>query len=234
MTEETHDDLAEESRVQYEEESGEQAGPDRANNILVIVALLVVIAVLIAGFFVVRELTGERAPTTMAEAKIANLEAQVAENPADPNLRLSLVNAYYAIKDYDEAQYHLDEMRSQEVTGTVLGMVLYANGKIEQARGHNDDAVEMYLQSLELVDYPDARYALADLYLSVEQWDDAITTFELYLKQFPTDSGGLVRLGRAYEGKGDNAKALELYKEALTYIPGDPDITADINRLEGR
>lgn len=234
MTEEMHDELSEESPVHNEEGTDETPGADRTNNALVIVALLAVIAVLVAGFFVVKELTGQRAPATMAEAKIATLEAQVAENPADPNLRLRLVDAYYAIKDYDEAKYHLDEMRSQEVTGTVFAMVLYADGKVEQARGNNDEAVELYLESLELFDYPDTRYALAELYLSVEQWDDAIENYDIYLQTFPTDSGGLVRLGRAYEGKGDFEKALELYKQALTYIPDDPNIVADIARLEGR
>lgn len=234
LAEEMYDDLIDDSSIEDAEDGAEDSRSDRTNNALVVAVLLTLIVVLVVGFFVVKELTGERAPTTMAEAKIAQLEEQVATDPADPNLRLRLVEAYYTAKNYGEAQYHLDEMYSQEVTGPVLALALYANARIEQARGNADDAIDMYKESIELLDYGDTHYMLAMAYVDAERWDEAITELTSYLEAFPTDSGALVQMGRAYEGKGDPNKALELYKQALTYIPDDPEITADIARLEGR
>lgn len=230
MTEDTYDLLLED---EDEPKSPGRPAKSQSNTVLVLIVIIVFLAVVIVGYFVVREVLGEREPQTMSEAAIVSLERQIEEDPSNAELYFQLADAYYRIKEYEDAMEVLSRLESMGSTGYTLAQAKYGIARIEQARGDADAAFENYFDSLEAYETADARYGLASLYVSLEQWDDAIASFEQYLALAPTDAGAMVDLASAYEQKGDTVKALEIYKRASTFLPGDAELEAAIARLEG-
>jgi len=219
---------------QRDAQTAAEAGPDRASHVLTIIAMLILIAALAVGVYLVREITSPAQPTTIAEATIADLETQIAADPANLDLRFRLADAYYRAKDYDAALSTLDDLRSEEVTGAAMAMVLYGTGRIEHERGNDELALDSYRQSLEFKDLPDARYGLAALLVSMERWDEAVAECVAYAETNPTDASAFRLLGQAYEGKGDTTNALAAYRQAQQFLPDDPEIAAAVARLEGQ
>lgn len=207
---------------------------DRANGPLVIIALLVLIAVLVVGVFLVRELTSPRVPATLAEQQIAELEAQLDEDPGNALLYFKLADAYYSVDEYEDALGVLDDLRSQETTGYTLAQVMYGTGRIEAARGNAEAAVQQYRDALETWELPEAHYALAELYMTQGDLDKAISRYEAYLELQPADAGAWVKLAGLYEDTGDKDEALAAYQRAATMLPDDATIAAEVTRLEGQ
>lgn len=215
--------------------SPERPSRSRANAVLVLVAVVVLAAVLVVGYFVLKEVVGQRQPQTMAEAAIEALKSQREADPSDMNVYFRLADEYFRIGAYEEALGALDDLRSLEVTGYPLAMSLYGTGRIEQARGDIDAAVEAYLDALEIdPQNSDAVHGLATLYASTGQTDDAIARYEEYVLLMPHDAGALRDLGGLYEDQGDAQRALEVYRQAATYMPDDSEVAAAIARLEGQ
>lgn len=219
------------------DDAGTPEGPsgNRSNLVLTLVAVAVLIAVVVVGYFVLMEITGQRQPQTMAEAAIETLKIQLEADPSDMNIYFQLADEYYRIGAYEEALSALDDLRSLEVTGYPLAMALYGTGRIEQAQGNMDAAIEAYLNALEVdPENSDAVHGLATLYASVGRTEDAIASYEEYVLRMPHDAGALRDLGALYEDRGDPEKALEVYRQAITFMPDDPDLAAAIARLEGQ
>jgi tetratricopeptide (TPR) repeat protein len=214
-------------------EDSAEHGRDRLGQALVIISLLVVIAVLVVGFFLLKEVTGEQAPRTAAERAIADYAAQIEADPGNALLYLHLADAYYGAKEYDKALDTLDQVRSMESTGTILAQVLYGTGRIEEARGDNEAAIAAYLDSLKVKELAETRYALARIYHLNEQYGDAVEQYRTYLETMPTDASGWRGLGDALEKQGDKEAALEAYRQAATFLPDDDEISSAISRLEG-
>jgi len=63
--------------------------------------------------------------------------------------------------------------------------------------------------------------------LAEKRWDDAITSYELLLKEFPGDKKyqlpSLYNEGLAYQGKKDWAHAADVFKKMETLAPSSPD-----------
>ena len=53
------------------------------------------------------------------------------------------------------------------------------------------------------------------------------------MQLFPNHSNSIYSLGLAYQKKGDNAKALEMFKKVLELNPGNQEIQDMINQVSG-
>lgn len=215
--------------------SGQASGRARARGRQVLVALTVilVVAVVVAGYFVFDEIRSGDAPRTLAEREVAKLNEQITQDPSNAILYFQLTEVYYRAGEYEEALTTLDQIRSLDVTGYPLAQVLFGQAKIEQARGNPDTALDGYLESLEVWDLAEARYALGMLYSELGRWDEAVPHLERYCEMDRQDAGARARLGAAYENVGETDKALAAYQDAARFLPDDPEIAEAIARLGG-
>ena len=243
MTDETHEEqLPDEPQEGPLGEDGDSEGaesyerPRRSPLNLILAGALVVIliGIVVAGFFVVQVASTAHQPQTMTDVQNQQIQAQIAKTPNDGTLYLELASNYFKVKAYDKALQALTSLQGTNPTGTILAESIYAQARITEVRGNRDAALSGYLKSLDVTDTAEARWALGTLYLSTTKYDDAAKNLERYLVLVPGDASGYEKLGAAYEGAGDPAKALAAYQKANSYVPNQPAILADIKRLEGQ
>lgn len=68
------------------------------------------------------------------------------------------------------------------------------------------------------------RIAMADIYLSKKQYNQAITLYQNYLDTHPQDHQVRAKLADALSWTGKYAEAIAIYKKILTQIPNDKQI----------
>lgn len=81
-----------------------------------------------------------------------------------------------------------------------------------------EDAVRYYQEAIRLKkDYSEAYNNLGTVYMRQKRWDDAIAMFQKALENlyYATPEMAYYNLARAYEEKGDEAKAVEYYETAI-------------------
>ncbi len=142
-----------------------------------------------------------------------------------------------------------------------LGL-LFAKGRDELAVGFYDNAIRidpenaeprynraLFLQSygeyekalngyLDIVEFDSSNYlALYNtgfLYLTqLEEYDTAIFYFERAIVSEPKAADAIYNMGLCYEMKGDNARALDLYRNTLQIAPAHTLAAKGISRVEG-
>lgn len=208
----------------------------RINLILGVIVIALILAITGAGALALGAVSKQKAPTTMAGARISDLEAQVKSHPKDPDAYLSLADAYFSAKDFSSARRVLGEMKSSlEPTGVALAINTYAVAKIDESQGNVAAAKQGYIDALKVAEVLSARYELGLIYLNEKDYTHAVDNLERYVAGAPQgDANALKALGRAYEGAGDTAKALAAYKKAQGYMPTDTEANDAVKRLEAK
>lgn len=96
-------------------------------------------------------------------------------------------------------------------------------GKTYEIKGDLNEAISCYQRSLFLAPrYAQAHNNLGGLLVCLERYDQAIEEFQAALEIYPDYVPALCNLGQAYYKKGDAAKALKLWREALRLNPNNP------------
>ncbi len=104
---------------------------------------------------------------------------------------------------------------------TSLGASLQALGQSQAAAA--------YQQAIQLKpDYANARYNLANLFLSQERADEAIPHLQAILQMQPNDEGAHNSLGSAYGMQGNRPKAEEHFQQAVRINPANADAQANL------
>lgn len=192
----------------------------------------VVVGLVIVGYFVARELSGEKAPETASGAQIAKLNAQLDEDPENLMLYFQLAEVYYSVGEFDEAISAIEQVRSRETTGFMAAEAVYGLARIAEVQGDYDQSEEYFMESFELHELGEARYALGRMYVSQDRIDDAIEQWERYLELDKSGDAGAIRdLAKLYEEQGDTAHALDLYTKAASYMPDDEEVAEALRRL---
>jgi tetratricopeptide (TPR) repeat protein len=204
------------------------------NLVLAAVAFALLVGILVAGYFVLQVSKPGQQPVTMEDAQIQQLKTQIQKTPTNQGLYLSLAASYFKVKDYDKALETIKALEKMNPKGVVLAESIYAEARIAEMRGNADAAIPLYGRSLAVTETADVRFALGQLYMGRKQYAEAAKNLERYTALMPMDADGFVRLGAAYEGTGDKAKALAAYKKAKAYVPENAAATAAIKRLEGQ
>ncbi len=125
-------------------------------------------------------------------------------------------------------------MRQGDYTAALRELIKAQNLNPDDPYVHNDlglcymakermtDAVKHFKKAIALKpEYAPARNNLGSAYLAMEQWDAAIAVFKEITKDvlYATPHFPLYNLGIAYYRKGDYAKSLDYYREALKIQP---------------
>jgi tetratricopeptide (TPR) repeat protein len=108
--------------------------------------------------------------------------------------------------------------------------LLYAQGYVALKEGHADKAIELFKETLRHLpvswDIDSYESCLADAYLQLGRYDEAIAEYQRILRLNPNYPLVHYRLGLAYERKGQSSQAraefrhfLEVWKDADTDIP---------------
>jgi len=155
------------------------------------------------------------------EAKLAELEARVAELTEKVKEHLH--------KTLEIAGGHRDLFSELLLYDPENPDIYYEYGKYLRETGRYDEAIEKLKKALELKpDHSGALILYADLMLDKKEYDEAIAHYEKALTLIQEDpkltARVLTRLGRAYMGKEDYAKAEELFAQVLEETPDDQEV----------
>jgi tetratricopeptide (TPR) repeat protein len=106
-----------------------------------------------------------------------------------------------------------------------MEFVYHLKGKISQAAGEFEAAIEHYQQAIRL-GYPDQAYFRTDLanaYFATGDLDRAIQAYKSVFEINPNDVYGYYGLGQVYEKKSNTSEAIQAYKRCLE-IWNDADL----------
>jgi len=113
-----------------------------------------------------------------------------------------------------------------------LGAALFAHGDIAESK-------EQFKRALELdPQYIDARYNLASVEATNEEWPAAVSDFEQILSTNPNHKNASQHLGEVLflwaddlAKSGNREQAVQHYRESLVYRPDDPDLHAHLGSV---
>lgn len=166
---------------------------------------------------------GDKSPLEMG---ISQLEAQVRENPSDPELRLALAEHYLRSSRFEDALQQASQVRSAlpdndqamlmvGLAHTFLGNLELAVPELEQFTALRRQAptasADMALEA--------ALYYLGENYLKLERPADALPVIRDALVINPTDADAHYLLGIAYLRTAQHQLALQSFQEAIRYVP---------------
>jgi len=206
----------------------------RLTTILWAILVVLLLATVASGYAAFSLFSGTRMPQTLAEQRIQDLRLQIDENPQEATLYLALATQYFDLEQYDKAGRVLDDLLSLNPQSMALAQALYGRARIDEMQGDENEALAGYLESLEVTETIDVRYALGSLYLERAQFDQAVENLQRSVELSPGDAGSLKQLARALEAQGDAVGALARWEEVRSYLPDDADAAAAIERLKGQ
>jgi tetratricopeptide (TPR) repeat protein len=196
---------------------------------LALLVLVLIIAVVGVGGFVVRGMlttTREQSPT---KADIDEFAAAVAGNPGDVNARLSLAYAYQQDAQYEAALAEYDKVIQQDPKSTAA---LYNKGVIFMTLGDAKKG-EAALWAALKIDPGNALAAkeLGQYYSTKGQYKSLLVAVLPVVESKPTlaDLQYLAGLGYEKTGKPDLAK--EHYRLSLKYAPDMQEARDGLRRL---
>lgn len=173
----------------------------------------------------------------------------IAIQPENYYLQFIKFNILAADSRFDEARKTLDEipklsdeLRSEyekiitlcdrnKVTGQKAALLLN-NMKIYQARGWNDQAIEVAEQAHELI--PDSNLPLsflAEIYLGTKEFNKAKEVLNQILENNPNSLIATTKLSRVYSQQGDKEKSIEFLKKAIEIEPTNSNFYIDLGML---
>ena len=99
---------------------------------------------------------------------------------------------------------------------------IYFNiGILEEKLKNFIGAKEAYLKAIEIYPQEDFYYNLGETQVSLEEWDEAIKTFNTVLKTDPNDGNCYFNLGLCYFNKGETNLAIDNFQKAVDLNPQD-------------
>lgn len=158
------------------------------------------------------------------ESYIADIEADIAADPSNPDLYVELAEVYAGTGKYNDAAaaYREAIARTEEDAFVTLALAdMYLESGLEGNREHLSPAVDTYRSVLSKDDtLIAARKNIGRAYHEMGQYENAVGAYELYLKEKQLDYDTLWLCGRAYEGLGRYEKALEKYQIIYDAVTG--------------
>jgi len=128
----------------------------------------------------------------------------------------SMGNYQAAINNFEKV---LEFSKNNSVKNKVkknLSLAYTKLGAEAESNGNSESAIQNYKKGAEINNYDAAYLSLAKLYTDLGNWDAAIDAAENALKYRSSISKGgpYYYMGLAYKGKGDSAKAKEMFTQA--------------------
>jgi tetratricopeptide (TPR) repeat protein len=193
---------------------------------MALLVLVLIIAVVGVGGFVVRGLLTTRSQQSPTRAAIDEYSAAVTANPGDANARLNLAYAYQQDAQYQAALTEYDKVLQQEPKSTAA---LYNKGVIYMLLGQAKQGETALWDALK-IDPANALAAkeLGDYYVAKGQYKSLLVAVLPVVEAKPTLADLQYLAGLGYEKTGQPEPAKQHYREALKYTP---DMQAAIDGL---
>jgi tetratricopeptide (TPR) repeat protein len=211
----------------------EESAPSGDENLvpawLALLVLILIIAVVGVGGFVVRGMFTGRAESSTAQADIQQWAQVVATNPGDANARLNLAYAYQLDKQYDRALSEYDKVLEQQPKDTAA---LYNKGVIYMTTGAAKKGEAALWEVLKV----DPKHALAakelgEYYAAQGHYKSLIAAVGPVVEAQPTLADLQYLMGLAYEKTSKPDLAKERYALALKYAPDMQEAIDGLRRL---
>lgn len=196
---------------------------------LALLVLVLIVAVVGVGGFVVRGMLTKTGETSVTKADIDQWSAAVDANPGDANARLNLAYAYQQDQQYDRALAEYGKVLQQRPKDTAA---LYNKGIIYMTLGQAGKGETALWDVLEV----DPGHALAakelgDYYAAKGQYKSLIRAVRPVVQAKPTLADLQYLMGLAYEKTGKPDWAKERYRLALKYSPDMQEAKDGLRRL---
>jgi tetratricopeptide (TPR) repeat protein len=166
---------------------------------------------------------------------INELEAQVRQEPNEPEPRLALAEFYLRNQRYtdaiDQAQQVLGAYPNSDRAVLVIGVSYAFLNQPQNALSPLEKFAEIHRQG-EMASADQALetalYYLGDSYLKLGRPADAIRVLNEAVQINRTDSDAFYLLGKAYYQGGDPAAALKNYQNAINFVPDFSEVYAEM------
>lgn len=197
---------------------------------LVVLVLLLLLAVMGVGAFVIRGvMAGDRPAVTREQLEVASWLKQIKAHPSDPQLHLGLGYAYQQAEQYRKAIAEYEFVLKTDPRDTAA---LYNRGVSYQLLNSGDEAKSSWLAVLKV----DATHALAakalgEYYGDQRDYRSLVAVVAPAVQAHPEMADLQYLLGFGYEKQGEPKLAIARYRLALTYTPGMTDARAGLKRL---
>jgi tetratricopeptide (TPR) repeat protein len=144
-------------------------------------------------------------------------------NPKDADAHVQLGLIYLQRRQDAKALEHFT--RAVEIDPDEID-ANYQLGKIARDNGELQNALDHFAIVLE----QDEKYSLNEIwreigvtYLSANMLKEAVDALEKYVERRPVEPEGLYYLGKALKGQGNNARATEMFEQAIDSVNSSPD-----------
>jgi tetratricopeptide (TPR) repeat protein len=196
---------------------------------LALLVLILIVAVVGVGGFVVRGMMTGGSTTSTKQADIERWTKAVEGDPGDATARLNLAYAYQLATEYDRALAEYDRVLKLVPTDTAA---LYNKGVILMTTGAAKKGEAVLWQVLKI----DPKHALAakelgEYYVAQKHYKSLLAAVEPVSEANPTLADLQYLTGLGYEKTGKPDLAREHYGLALKFSPGMQEATAGLARL---
>ncbi len=205
-------------------------GPDLVPSWLVFLVLLLLIAVVGLGGYVLGDvLTGEETSRNSTEAEVRRYEAEVQARPDDPAAHVRLGFAYQQAGRFDDA---LDEYERALELDPRDTAALYNTGVVLLEQGEADRAEEVLRDVLEIdPEHVLAAKQLGEYYARRGRYRSLLAAVGPAVEAQPQMADLQFLTGLAYEHLGAPEEAEERYRLALEYAPDLVEAREGLERL---
>ncbi len=209
------------------------AGPSGDENLvpawLALLVLVLIIAVVGVGGFVVRGMINTSAEQSPTKADIKEFASAVNANPGDVNARLNLAYSYQQDGQYEAALAEYDRVLEQAPKSTAA---LYNKGVIYMTTGQAKKG-EAALWAALKIDPANALAAkeLGEYYAAKGQYKSLLVAVKPVVEAKPTLADLQYLAGLGYEKTGQPDLAKVHYREALKYAPDLQEAIDGLRRL---
>ncbi len=158
----------------------------------------------------------------LAGAKESFEECLKLKNDFEPVYN-ALGGVYFSMGNYNSSITNFEKVLTLTSNSSIqkkvkknLALAYAKLGNTEIANGNTSKAIEYLNKAVENSNYDAAYLSLAKLYSELGEYDKCIAAAENALKNKSsiTAGGPYYYMGIAYKGKGDNVKAVEMFKKA--------------------
>jgi len=197
---------------------------------LVVLVLLLLLAVMGVGGFVIRGvMAGERPAVTREQLEVASWLKQIKARPSDPQLHLGLGYAYQQAGRYRKAIAEYEVVLKANPRDTAA---LYNRGVSYLLLDSGKDAKASWQAVLKV----DATHALAakalgEYYVDQRDYRSLVAVVTPAVQAHPEMADLQYLLGFGYEKQAEPKLAIAHYRLALTYTPGMTDARDGLKRL---
>lgn len=168
-----------------------------------------------------------------SEQSIMELEEAIKNDPQNPDLRLSLAEAYLTSGNYESAILHAQEViKTAPEKDTALFVLGVAHASLQQY----DQAIAPLVKFAELREQTEmanmdqlletALYFLGESYLQAGKPQDAISPLLRALEINHTDADAMYKVATAYAQTNQHSEAIVYYEKAILFVPDFAEVYA--------